>query len=278
VIVKKNSDQLKLKNMKKLVLFPIVIAMMFLSKTLVAQDGENNFKNFRFGLIGQPSIAWYKPDNTELMESKGSKLKFAYGLVTDFRLNKVACFSTGIEAHYSGGELGILKDTVIYSYNDDKDTFMLTTRNYRVSYITIPITLKMKSSEIGAFTYFGQFGVDLSIKTKARSITDNGYIWKCPYSLPFTSSEPKKNLDITNDMSLFNIGLNIGAGLEYNLEGTTSILVSVNYHNGFTNVLHSTSDELKKATYNSATQKYIYSDYKQNAISNYVSFSLGILF
>ena len=270
--------------MKKLVLISIVISVLFIGKSSFAQGGENNLKNFRFGLIGQPSIAWYKPDNTELLESKGSKLKFTYGLVTDFRLNKVASFSTGIEAHYSGGGLGIkqnndvIRDTVIYHIKDTKDTLMLSTRSYRVSYITIPLTLKMKTSDIGGFTYFGQFGVDLSIKTKARSITDNGYIWKCPYSLPLTESEPKKNLDITKDMSLFNIGLNIGAGFEYNLEGTTSILISVNYHNGFTNVFHSTSEELKKATYNSVTQKYVYSDYKQNVTSNYVSLAVGILF
>jgi hypothetical protein len=34
--------------------------------------------------------------------------------------------------------------------------------------VNIPIILKMKTKEIGYFTYFGEFGAVLGFKTKAR--------------------------------------------------------------------------------------------------------------
>lgn len=244
--------------------------MLFIGKFSFAQEGGNSLKNFRFGMYGQPSIAWYKSDKTPQMVSDGSALKFSYGLATEFTLNKVASFSTGVEASYLGGKLKIVDDSVFYYYNTgNKDTFMLQTRNYRVSYVTIPITLKLKTPEIGAFTYFGQFGINLSIKTKAKSISDGGFTIK---NKIYSEAEPRKDVDITKDMALFNLGLNIGAGFEYNLIGTTSAVVSVNYHKGFTNALKATSKELHLKSGNS------YNAYTQNAKSDYVSLTLGILF
>ncbi len=266
MIVKKNSDQLKLKNMKKLVLFPIVIAMMFLSKTLVAQDGENNFKNFRFGLIVQPDLAWYKPDNTKLFESSGSRIKFAYGLATEFRLNKVACFNTGIMVNYAGGGLNFLQDSTFYKIQTetgvDTTIFFIKSRHYNMIYADIPITLKMKTPEIGSMTYFGQFGINLSVRTKARAL-DKG-------TLKNTNVEStQENVDITKDMNIFQIGINIGAGAEYNLAGSTSVVFSINYHNGFSNIMKKESefliDKFGKAL-------------KQDTQSNYVSLTIGILF
>ena len=251
--------------MRKITFILLLTIMAFAGKQSSAQDAGNKF---RFGLFGQPSLAWYKPDNTDKMESKSLKLKFAYGLITDFSLTKVVSFSTGIQVNYSGGGLGILKDTVVYSFNDAKDTFNLKTRNYRISYATIPITLKMKTSDIGGFTWYGQFGGDISFKTKARSTADDGFTVKNKAYTPGT----QKDVDISKDMNFINIGLNIGAGFEYNLAGTTSLLVGVNYHNGFTNALRASSKSLLLKT----TEGY--SSYKQNAKSNYVSMTLGVLF
>ena len=148
---------------------------------------------------------------------------------------------------------------------------MLASREYRINYVTIPITLKLKTPEIGAFTYFGQFGVNLSIKTKAKSVSDEGVIIN-------NNGKPPQDIDITNDMGFLNMGLNIGAGFEYNLAGSTSVVVGINYHNGFTNVLRTTSKQLKTRTFNSTTQTYDLGEYTQKATSNYVSLTIGILF
>lgn len=264
--------------MKKFTVLALFAALILTGKPLMAQDGENDLKNFRFGIYGQPAIAWYKPDNPDLMESKGSKLTFAYGLLLEFRLNKVACISTGLAANYTGGKLGFKTDTVVYTYSNDADTFRLLARDYKVSYAEVPFTIKMKTPEIGAFTYFGQFGVNIKIKTKAKSLTDDGFFITNNYGSATSGS--RNNVDISNDISFLNIGLNIGGGLEYNLAGSTSLVFAVNYHNGFMNVLRTKSKSLQKltTTVSGGTTTYNYEEYEQIAKPNYVSFTVGFLF
>ena len=61
----------------------------------------------------------------------------------------------------------------------------------------------------------------------------------------------------------------MGGGIEYNIAGTTSLLVSVNYHNGFTNTLKKESNHLLGTDLDKV---------EQNSTLNFVSLSVGILF
>jgi hypothetical protein len=250
--------------MKKISLFTLLFSLLFVCNSIKAQDDENNLKNFRFGLHATPAIAWYKPDNEKIFESNGSKLKFAYGLSTEFRLNKVASFATGLNINYSGGTIDFVEDSIHYSVENNNvvDVFYIDSRVFNTVYVDIPLTLKMKTPEIGAMTYFGQFGANLGILTKARA-DDKGTIGN-------TAGEVKnENVDISKDMSFLSIGLNVGAGAEYNLAGSTSLVFSVNYHNGFTNILQKKSDFLT----NKKGEKIA-----MDVQSNYLSLTIGVLF
>ena len=237
--------------------------LLFIGNSLVAQD-EAGLKGFRLGLIAQPDIAWYKPEDVKIIESSGSRLKFAYGLVTEFRLNKVASFATGILINYTGGGLDFIQDSTFYKLQTETniDTFFIKSRLFNIIYADIPITLKMKTPEIGNMTYFAQFGGNLSVRTKARSI-DKGVLKNT------TVESTQENVDITKDMNIMQLGLNVGAGVEYNLAGSTSLMFSLNYHNGFSNIMKKESklliDKFGKAL-------------KLDTKSNYVSLTVGILF
>lgn len=243
--------------MKKISLFTFLFPFLFLCTSIKAQD-ENNLKNFRFGLNATPAIAWYKPDNEKIYKSDGSKLKFAYGLLAEFRLNKVASFATGLNINYSGGKLSFVEDSISYVIENDK--FYIDSRVFNTTYVDIPLALKMKTPEIGVMTYFGQFGVNLGILTKARA-NDKG--------TRKTISVPNDDVDIKKDMSFMSVGLNVGGGAEYNLAGTTSLVFSVNYHNGFSNILQKESDYL---THKSGEKV------KMDINSNYISLTIGVLF
>ncbi len=251
--------------MKKIAIFTFLFSILFLCKTVNAQEDENNLKNFRFGLHAIPAIAWYKPDVVKSFSSSGSQLKFAYGLATEFRLNKVASFATGINISYSGGGLNFLDDSVHYEVVTDSktDIFYIKERIFNTIYADIPITLKMKTPEIGAMTYFGQFGVNMGIRTKARA-TD-----KVIVNNPSGPEVTQDNVDITKDISFVQLGLNVGLGAEYNLAGSTSLVFSVNYHNGFTNITQKESDYLKDKKGNPL---------KLDNQSNYFSVTVGVLF
>ena len=70
-------------------------------------------------------------------------------------------------------------------------------------------------------------------------------------------------------MNFFKAAINVGAGAEYNLAGSTSLLISVNYLNGLTNVSKSKSDYMFRTDGTA---------YKQKFTNNAVSLSVGVLF
>jgi len=256
--------------MKKLSISILSIILLFSAKTTFAQ--ENEMKNFRFGLKIQPSIAWFKPDDALKFESNGAKMKFGYGLMTEFRLSSIICFSTGVEINSTGGGL-TYKNTTWSTYDSippDTNKFSVDQRTYKANYVEIPITLKMKTPEIGTMTYFGQFGVNASIRWNGKTVDKGKGI---------DPNDVKRELDGTKELGFLQLGLNVGGGFEMNLAGTTSLTVSINYHNGFTNVLRSESKNLwEKAAVTTSAPNPVASPVKQNAKSKSLSLTIGVLF
>lgn len=263
---------------KKLIL---LFASIILTKSVSAQDSD---KKFRFGLKLTPSLNWYKPDNKKKFESAGVAAKTGYGLVTEFKLTNVAFFSTGLQVDYDGGKI-TFKDTSVYYLNSDEalvelekvDTsiqklkYLLKERKYRTSYITIPLQLRLKTKEIGAMTYFGEFGFLTSIRLKARandnvnqanSGTGNGVN---PTNVEIT------DLNISDDMSPIKLALNIGFGAEMNLSGSTSVFGGLSYTQGFTNVAKTDSKYI-------ATKLGGKTPIEQKFFGKYITLTIGVLF
>ena len=235
--------------------------MFFMSGNLFAQNSNNNTNNskhlFHFGLKVAPDIAWFKPSDKSLTNNR-AKLGFCYGLITEFGFSKNYAFSTGLEILNTGGKLGFQNPTYYSTQNNDT---VLTNRNYKLRYINIPLLLKLKSNQIGALTYFGQFGFDAAFLWKATSddnITNiiNG------------SATTLSDVDIYKGVDIARLALNVGLGAEYNLAGSTSLVFSVNYNNVFINALRNDSK-----LGNSLNVKL-----KQSAVFNYVSLTVGVLF
>jgi hypothetical protein len=77
---------------------------------------------------------------------------------------------------------------------------------------------------------------------------------------------------VTKDVNLIRLGLNAGIGAEYNLVGSTSLVVSINYLNAFTNAVVKSSKELR-ATYSTGENKFT-----QSLKANGVALNVGFLF
>ena len=240
--------------------------MFLMCGNLFAQD-NGNAHLFHFGLKASPDISWFAPSDKKFTDN-GTRLGFSYGLITEFGFSKNYAFSTGLEILNSGGKIGFPKspDSTFYTVlNEDvtpsrNDTFLLQQRTYRLRYVNIPLLLKLKTNQIGGMTYFGQFGVDLSFKWQALA---NDEVSKD--GTPSTRTD----VDIAKDINFIRLALNVGLGVEYNLAGSTSLVFSVNYNNGFTNALRKNSKLLVDKNYTSL---------KQNAVFNYVSLTVGVLF
>jgi len=223
--------------MKKIVF----ISLILITGNLLLKGQE--FKKFRFGLFGAPSMAWTKTNTkTDYFELKkdGSQIGFGYGIIAEFGLTKNYSFATGIDISYSGGKIkSIVKDTLgnIISNLSSSD-------KVKLQYLELPLTLKMKTNEIGYITYFGTFGIAPGVCISAKN---------------------SSNDDIKSDISSMKISMLIGLGAEYSLGGSTSVVCGLNFNNGFTNIFNT--------DFVNGNEKV-----KYKAISNYFALQLGVIF
>ena len=286
--------------MKKIITAALIIALG------INSNAQGNDKDFRFGLKIEPSFNWLSPDRAEKFESGGIKMGFGIGAMTDFKLGGNVWLSTGVAVDFNGAKLNYLDNTIsdtsgfypgyfhyssgqssgVVSVDDvntallDPDTtifsdysfFQLESRSYKVQYVNIPLFIKMKTAEIGYLTYFGQFGLNTSIKTKARA-TDGGVIISGT-NIALTDLD---DLDIEKEVNLFKVAGSIGGGFEYNLSESTSLTVAVNFDYGFTSLTKKDSDHIIAIQNGQAVTEFEkYSNQKNKA--NAVRLTVGILF
>ncbi len=222
---------------------------------------------FRIGFSILPSVSTIKPEG-EVFEKQASKFGFAYGLLAEFN------FGTGNYAFASGLMINSLGGTISNSQYHDGDTthltFGLVEEKYKLQYIQIPLTLKLKTNEIGYLTYFGQFGLDLGFKIKSKADIKGTY--------------GNENIDLTDvnvsdDIQPFRSALNVGVGAEYNISGDTYLVGSLAWNNGLTNVFkknpYAANDQGNPDIIDGNVKKE-----KDNikAINNYLGVSIAIFF
>jgi hypothetical protein len=231
--------------MKKFRLFLFVLVLF--SLTANAQ----NEKFFRFGLLGESGYAWLKP-NTKNLETKGGLMGLGYGMLAEFTLADNYSFASGIRVAYSGGKLQYTDQYYVrYPVNEtptDTNDYRVT-RTYNLQYFEIPLCLKMKTNEIGYITYWATIGTGIGFKLKASADDE-------VKDMEGNGQPSNTDIDIKSEINFFRVPFNIGAGIEYSLGGTTSILAGLQFNNGLLDVL----------------------DGDDQAINNYLTLQLGILF
>ena len=221
-----------------------------------AQDSEG----VRFGLKLSPNLAWLRPD-VKGVKSDGTRLGYSFGLLSEFPVGQSGNyrFATGAFLYNQGGS--ILLD---FEYRTGPGTDPITTtldREIALRYVEIPLTMKLMTSEIGYIRYYGQIGFSAAFNIRAKA--DGRFPVYFPDDPSYLQSfETLEDEDFKDDINLFKAGLIIGAGMEYNFAGTTSLLAGITYNNSFTNILKDVEVNDKKAK--------VYSDY--------LELTLGVFF
>lgn len=198
-----------------------------------------------FGLKAAPSLAWLRTDSKGL-QSNGSKFGFTYGLITEFKFSDNYSFATGIDVTYRGGKTRTTEESLLNTIVSDK--------SITLQYVEIPITLKLKTNEIGYLTYYLQAGLAPGINIRARNDVKSSTQDKTTGAVTTYEST---NDDIGSSINTLNLSMIIGGGVEYTLSGSTVLLAGIQFNNGFLDVDDRT-------------------DYKVN--SNYLALTIGILF
>jgi hypothetical protein len=215
--------------------------------SLIIFQGFAQEKPFRFGFKVAPNLAWITPDSKGY-ENDGSVLGFSWGLLADFSLAENYFIKTGFSMDYLNSKLE-------FPYQIDTNNAGTMNRKYNLRYLEIPLTLKMRTNKFGRIAYFGEIGLGTAFNIKAKSQD----VYTSDFGIVTESEE-----DIKDEIALFKESLIVGAGLEYFLDESTSLVFELSFSNGLTDIL---------ADYNTR-----YPDVKQNGILYYFQLSAGIIF
>ncbi len=219
--------------MKKIIILTFIIVLSY----------SSNAQKFRLGLEGSPLLSWMK--GSDGIENNGMDIGYSFGLLLDYNMTPNYAFSTGFIIINNNAKIDYTGEVKF----NEKDLFANDTvpknssATYSVRYIELPITLKLKTNEIGYITYFGQFGATPGINIKTIG----------EFSVPTTGNNSEFHFNKSN---VLNISLTLGGGIEYSIGGNSSITAAIIYNNGFMKI---TKDDEK-------------------VILNYLKLRLGILF
>lgn len=192
---------------------------------------SQDIRPVRLGFLARPALTWLSAQNPEL-DSKGVRMGFAFGFMVDFTIaqNNNYAVATGLLMNLAdGGQLNYADVRSPSSAESLQQGVTDVSHNYQ--WLEVPLTLKLKTNQIGYMTYFGQLGLQGGVKLSAKQNGD----------FQFDSGGEDTRLieqeNINDDTQLFNAGMLVGLGAEYNISGNTNIVFGITYYRGFTNVL-----------------------------------------
>lgn len=254
-------------------------------------------KKFRFGLRITPQPTWITSDDKNTTRN-GVGFGFGFGLNLEYHFSNIAALLTGIGGDLESGSINYRAPSdnykVQYWMNDAKEfvepstkdlakysVYTLKQRKINTTHVTIPIILKLSTKEYGGLKYFGMFGGELGFRTKimatdlysetGRFLNDSTQSYK-----GVVAELEESDINIKDDAGFpFRLGLNVGAGTEYRLGGSTSLFFSVNYFRSFSNIM---KNKGSKYVYTDITDSNSFSFIKQNIKLSAIRINIGILF
>ncbi len=173
-----------------------------------------------FSVVLDPQITWMNSDSKKI-EREGSNFGFGGGLVLDSYFKENYAFSTGIFLQGMGGNLRFV-DSIDFTAGGIQDTLPAgSTVKYKMQYITVPLSLKLKTNEIGYFKFFAHLGFNAHMNVKATGDVEMAGI---------------AGEDIREEIKFFQMSYFFGGGLEYSLGGNTALIGGIYWCSGILDV------------------------------------------
>lgn len=248
------------------------------------QGAYSQSSKWKIGLRFDPNITWYKPENN--ITNTGAKMRFGFGLAIDKMFTDRYAIGTGFNIVRMGGGLNYFQETNaeaagITNLPDTTVIIVDKTRTYDMQFFEVPLTLKLRTNEIGYITYWAQMGLGLGVRIKATADDQNDVVMKqngAGFENDNASRDGEVNdIDVNDAINAFRLGFIVAGGIEYNLSGNTCLVAGVGYNNGLNNILKSKavsdtgngSPDIASGTPEKFTMK---------AVSRVFSLNFGILF
>jgi opacity protein-like surface antigen len=198
----------------------------------------------RFGFQASPSFSFMKSATPKVIEGNGTNLGLKLGATAEkyFKPDRFAV-TTGLGfAFNTGGTLRYANEGKWLKNSLPLDTLIAGTNvHYRLSYVEIPIGLKMRggSGEDSYLNFFAELPI-ITLGFRTKAIAD--------------VREPSKtsvdDVDIKKDAKPINASWGLGGGVEYNISPNTALVGGIYYQQGFFDV---TKDDGVKSAVRSLT-------------------------
>jgi len=211
--------------MKKIALF-----LFFLSFLLAEAEAQ---KKVRFGVQASPSWSWLRTNERKL-EGVSSNWGVKLGVLGEFYFADNYAITTGLGFGFNQG--GSLQNGYArYKPWDESDlseipsdTFGIDTKiHYRVNYVEIPISLKMR----------GGSSEDARIKFYAEApIFTLGFVSKATGDIRGTNTQNLEDIAIRDEVSGLSLSWGFGAGIEYEIATNATLVTGLVFQKQFTDL------------------------------------------
>jgi len=212
-----------------------IIVFSFLS--FITNSFSQN-SDFRFGLEFTNGLSFVNSDNTDITDTKIG-YGFNYGLIADYYFGDNYGVGSGLQVshvRFSRKNSPYVLESLGSDYAILNNLELGQKEIYKINYLDIPVSFKLRTNEIGYFRYFGEFGVVNSFRIRSRLNIDGSEIEN------ITLNKKDENLNDVKS-NLYNASLKVGGGFEYTFSDKTALLVELSFNNGFINILKDGDDE-----------------------------------
>lgn len=218
----------ELRTAKKIIICSVIL---FTSFGIV----EAQYNIYRFTVTVSPIISWFNTDVSDV-RNVGSRAGFNFNITAEKSMRPNCSFTTGIAITNAGGRLR--SDGTTY-FEFENYTSVIEPGNaviYRIQYLSVPVGFKLTTPETGRISYFIDPGLDPKIVVRGR------------VDIP--------SLDIygqraVKEIRRLNFGYHMNGGVNYSLDGMTSLVLGIGFENSILDVTKETGNEEKDRTTNS---------------------------
>jgi hypothetical protein len=184
-------------------------------------DREQPYINFSIHF--DPLISWFSTDSYDT-RSDGVIPGFNFGVSYNKFFGSNYSFSSGINISRAGGRL-MNRETSYFELKNYYNTLLTIEPGeaitYRITYLSVPLGLKLQTNPTGFGRFFTDVGFDPKIVVGARA------------------DIPSLNIREGNaipEMNLFNMSFHVIAGFEYPLSGSNSFIIGMGFENNIFDV------------------------------------------
>ena len=262
--------------MKKIV---FLLVGLVVSTMISAQE-----KSYKIGVKFSPSVGYMKTASSDI-STNGLSVRLGYGLMVDRMFSEKYGFGFGLNMIEFAGHA---EYTRLYEVSNMAPTIQYVKRDYeKIKYIELPITLKLRTSLMGKFTYWGQFGLGLGYLYSAYSdeeLTDLYRKTDAANNGPFTRVSnaviENNGQSVRGEFNPFRASMIIALGAESVISQSTLFTYGVTYNGGLLSMYGANEKVVKYSegavSFENDAKTPVFGDKK--VMLNQVQLNVGIIF